>query len=536
MSSYTSYASNMVERKLSINSFTGIDQSRGLFSGDYGSSPEAVNFRVRNGVLSTVGGISGYGVPLPVETVLIYPHQTLFPASDLYPVDLDGLYLINHCRMFQGFFRDANHNDFSKLIITVYGRIYASDIGANNWTLIADNKSTNDWTAVNYRDENCDWIIFTNGVDRPLYWDGISNSAQELVIVQGHVEENGVTTSEGEELRFRNITLLNERLWGGVATKYPDRIYWSSTFDPEDWELNWQDSGSDGGGYLDIATFDGSRIRAVVTALDDMLVFKDKSVHRISGMSPGEFSVSQIFGTEGTLAYRTIVNDGRALYFLSSDGLVRYSGMTALPLSANGDQKLKDFWSRINKSTIQYACAAMMDNIIYLSVPLDGSIINTHVVEYDTATGNYSIIELPGIDDWLVLREGQQETLLTISCGQVNRYDSGYTFQEGQPINAVWTSPYISCGSLSSKKQTGRVYMSINATSLDISRKPQVKVSMFCGNKVRTKLIKLKPGLNEIRKRVKIRGRAFRFRIENVDGDPLSINQGVEIHIEEDFD
>ena len=59
---------------------------------------------------------------------------------------------------------------------------------------------------------------------------------------------------------------------------------------------------------------------------------------------------------------------------------------------------------------------------------------------------------------------------------------------------------------------------------------------MYTDKKERAKLIPLKNGINRLRKRVKIRGRAFRFKIENVDGNPISINKGVEIRIEEDFD
>ena len=515
----------MYERKLTIDSFTGIDQSRGQYSGDYGSSPDAVNFKTHNGMLMTANGITSYGTKIEVEDYLIYPLKTLWPDSVLYPTDTDSLHLINHTRLFQGYFRRQNGTDFSKLILTVYGRIYASDLNAKTWTLIAENQSSNDWTAVNYRDETSDWIIFTNGIDTPLYWDGLSNTAQPLNITQGQ-----------ETIKFQNITLLNERLWGGVVKKYPDRIYWSNTFDPENWDFNWIDSENEGGGYLDVATFDGSRIRAIISSMDELLVFKDKSMHRISGSYPGEFALTQIYGTEGTLAYRTIVNTGTAVYFLTNEGLVRYSGMSATPLTAIGDEKLKEIWPRINKSNIQYSCATFMNNIIYLSVPLDGSIINTHVIEYDITNGHYNVIELPGIDDWLVLRNGQAETLLFISTGMVYKYNSGYTFYDGAPINAVWTTPYISCGSLSSKKQTGRIYLSVNATSLSPRLAPQIKLSMLSGNKIRSKIIKLKSGKNEIRKRVKIRGRTFRLRIENMDGNPLTIHNGVEIYIEEDFD
>ena len=176
-----------------------------------------------------------------------------------------------------------------------------------------------------------------------------------------------------------------------------------------------------------------------------------------------------------------------------------------------------------------------MNGIIYLAIPLDGKVYNTHVIEYDVRTGIYNVIEYPGVDDWLVLKEGQQETLLFLNERQLYRYDSGYTF-DGEEIKSCWTSPYISLGTLSSKKTTGRVYMSLTANSLDITKEPEIKVSMMSGGKTREKTIKLKNGLNELRKQIKVRGRMFRFRIENVDGNPLTIHRGIEIRVEEDFD
>lgn len=338
-----------------------------------------------------------------------------------------------------------------------------------------------------------------------------------------------------DTLIFSQIALLRERLWGAVSPAYPDRIYWSNTFDPNDWELNWEDSSNVGGGFIDIATFDGTRIRSILTAFDEVLVFKDKSIHRITGSSPGEFSVATVYSSEGTLAPRSIVYTGDRVYFLSIDGLCVYNGVTAAPLSASGDRKLRDIWKRINESTISTACAVLKDNIIYLSVPLDGSIINTHVIEYNLYDGTYSVLALPGVDDWLLMREGQKETLLFLNGNGVYQYDSGYTFA-GEPINASWISPEISGSSMSARKTTGRIYMRIEAQSLDISEQPYIKLTMSNGVKSREKLIRLNNGMNDIRKRVKIRGRTFRFKIENVDGNPITIHRGVEIYTEEDFD
>ena len=507
MASYSSYYSNMYERKLTIDEFTGLDQSRGNFSNDYGSSPEAQNFICRDGRLYVCSGSAQYGATAPTSA-----------------------YESSNGRLFQAFFRDADGNDFSKVILALHGRFYAADTDCGSWTPISAGFSTNDWSAVNYRDETHDWIIFTNGLDGARYWDGIAAGTIPLKPTQGATE-----TSPGAELLFSKLTLLNERLWGGVSADYPDRIYWSNTFDAEDWEFNYVDSTNDGGGFLDVATFDGSRIRAIISAFDDVLIFKDKSVHRLSGTYPGEFSLTQVYGSEGTLAPRTVVYNGTRLYFLSCDGLCGYDGTSVYSLAEKGDRKLKNIWSRINPSTIDRACAVMKDSVIYLAVPLDGSIINTHVIEYDVSTGVYSLVALPGVDDWLVLREGQKETLLYLDADKVYAYGTGYTFH-GDQIQASWLSPEITCGTLSSKKSTGRIYMTVDAQSLDLDNEPAMRITMYSDTKVRSKLIPLKNGLNRIRKRVKIRGRAFQFRIENVDGNPMSISKGLEIRIEEDYD
>lgn len=513
MSVYSSYSSNMHERKLTIEEFTGIDQSRGAHNSNYGSSPDAKNFICRDGRLYTCSGVVQYGVPAPMSA-----------------------YESSNGRLFQAFFRDADGEDFSKIVLALHGRFYVSDIDCGEWTPIAAGFVSDDWSAVNYRDEDHDWIIFANGVDKACYWDGVLDAAMPLTPVQGAVEATEDTPGqEGTELLFSKLTLLNERLWGGVTSAYPDRIYWSNTFDAEDWEFDYVDSENEGGGFIDVATFDGSRIRAIVAAFDDVLIFKDKSVHRLSGTYPGEFALSQVYGAEGTLAPRTVVYNGSRLYFLSSDGLCVYNGTSVASLTEAGDRKLKDTWSRINPSTVSKACAVMKDSVIYMAVPLDGSLINTHVIEYDVSTGIYSIIELPGVDDWLVLREGQKETLLYLNADTIYRYGAGYTF-DGEVINASWISPEITCGTLSSKKSTGRIYMTVDAQSLDITKEPEIRLTMYTDTKERTKLIPLKNGINRLRKRVKIRGRAFRFKIENVDGNPLSINKGMEIRIEEDFD
>lgn len=515
MSNYTSYRSAMGERKLNIGTFTGLNQGYGIHCMDYGSSPDSKNFICRYDRLYTAPGSAKYG-------------ESVFSSN------------YSCGRLFQAYFRDKNNNDITKLIMALDGCIYGADIDASNWSLLGSGYSTDDWDSVNYRDESNDWFILSNGTDGSFYIDLSFDGLHKLSTIQGKVDSEE-RPSKGEEIHFSRMTLLNERLWGGVSPDYPDRVYWSNSFDPNDWEFNYVDSENDGGGFADVATFDGGRVRAVINAFDNIFIFKDKSMHRLAGTYPGEFALNQVYGSEGTLAPRSIVFNGSKLWFLTNDGLCVYDGTSVSSLAESGDRKLKEVWGRVNPSSIYTACSIIKDSIMYIAIPLDGASYNTHVIEYDISSGYYSLVELPGVDDWLVLREGQLETLYYLDGGTIYSYGTGYNFRSGSssgsiPIEAYWTSPTINCGTYSSKKSTGRIYMEIDATSLDVNKKPSIKLTLFNDIKERFKVIPLKNGKNIIRKRIKLRGRTFRFKIENVDGNPLSINSGVEIMIEEDFD
>lgn len=110
MSGYQAYGNGMYERLLSIGEFTGLDQSRGLHSGDVGSSPDAVNFIARFGDLRTSNGVAKYGAKIP-----------------------NSSYESVGGRLFQGFFRDEFGNDFSKIVMALHGRFYVSNTDAAQW-------------------------------------------------------------------------------------------------------------------------------------------------------------------------------------------------------------------------------------------------------------------------------------------------------------------------------------------------------------------------------------------------------------------
>lgn len=481
----------MSMKRLKISGFRGMDTQLGNFHGDASTSPDAVNFVCEDGRLMTVGGTSQYAPELPVQG----------------------------SRLIQGFFRDRETREDRRVLMAAgSGGLYALEDGA--WRLIGNGYQSDEWRAVNYRSGDKEQVLLVNGCDGVVSWDG-ENEAQTIRPTQG-----------GEEIAFEHLTLLYERLWGAVHVGAPDRIYWSESFAPEDWEVNY-DTPDAGGGFLDVATFDGSRIRAIVAAFDDVLIFKDRSMHRLNGTYPGEFSLTQVYGSEGTLASRTIAHTADRLYFLGADGLCVYNGMSVESLSHMGDKKLEQIWKRMNRSALDRACAVIYRDVLYLSLPLDGSEENNYVVEYRLNDRSYSMVALNGVRDWLTVREGAGERLLCLIGKQIYEYGGGDTLA-GTLIEAHWTSPEIMMDTLSARRTVGRIFMTVEAHAEN--GRPGIRLSLTSGKRTRSQEIRLENGVNLVRQRLRIRGRSFRFKLENMDGCRVELPRGLEILMEEDED
>lgn len=479
-------------KRLKISGFGGLDTHKGDFHEDASVSPDAVNFVCRDGVMTTAGGAKACAPELPTEG----------------------------SRLFQAFFRDGTTGEDRRILMAAGGgSLYALVNGA--WKAIGSGYASDEWEKVNYRSGSDELILLVNGADGMVKWDGVSDRAGTVSPVQG-----------GREIAFSHLTLLYERLWGAVHADAPDRVYWSESFSPEDWEADY-DAPDAGGGFVDVATFDGSRIRAIEAAFDDVLIFKDKSMHRLSGTYPGEFSLSQVYGSEGTLAARTIVYSGERLYFLGTDGLCVYNGMSVSTLAHAGDRRLEGLWSRMNRDAMAGACAAMFEDRVYLALPLDGAQENSHVLIYDTAGGCSSLVRLSGVKDWLVERGASGERLLCMTGRSICEFGTGGTLN-GAPVEASWLSPQIRMGTLTARRTAGRMVMAAEAQ--DMGGGTGMYLTLMSGEKERTVFVRLKEGMNLIRQRIRVRGRMFRFRIENAGGCRLKLPAGLEIILEEDSD
>ena len=108
--------------------------------------------------------------------------------------------------------------------------------------------------------------------------------------------------------------------WGDAAN--PSRLSYTGVNDEYAW-----DSSSDGG-YLDCDPLDGYSLISCVNYFDSVILIKSNSIHRLDDF-PGDntFEVVPVVKEMGGMAYRTCLNDGGTVSFLSKKG---WLGLTSL--------------------------------------------------------------------------------------------------------------------------------------------------------------------------------------------------------------
>lgn len=478
---------------LDIDSFLGIDQSADAAHKDIRTSPDMSNFIIERGKMISAPGARRWAPDLPA-------------GSDGAATILEAAYHL-----------PDGTTEF-RIIAGAGGSLYRLKDGA--WVQVGSGYTSNAWDAVNYRKDTEEWHIITNGSDPVQYSAADDESYQAL---------------EGVPVRAKYITLSDERLWIGGIPDEQEGVYWSWDNDPNNWAVD-LDHPEQGGGFLHIRSHDGTKIVGVKTLLNDVVIFKDRSLHRIVGSYPGEYELVEVYGSTGPISENTIVASGANVYFLCAEGLCVYNGMTVQTLAlSSGDNRLVGLAERINRAAAQMACSTIMKGIMYIALPLDGSQMNNAVIIFDMTTGIYTLIENYRVDSWLVHHADGGEQLL-FARGNAMMIMEGDT-NDGSPINGRWLSPWFDTGTKSAKKTSGRIYMSIEARSLLIGEEPKIMLTMESEKKKREKIITIKKaGMNVIRPRVKIRGRMLRMGIETVDGARITIHRGIQMKVESDED
>lgn len=334
-----------------------------------------------------------------------------------------------------------------------------------------------------------------------------------------HTTEDTITTfaPSGEFLE-----LHYDRLWVAGNKDNPDRIYFSTAgvngADIEDFTvpLAEEDEINMHGGFIDVRSYDGSKIIGMKTIFNSIVIFKEKSAYKVYGSSPSNYQMIQLFSCSGAIADKSIVTGNNGAYFLSRDGIYFYDGTNINLVS----QKIKSTISKMNLNYASKAVGIYIHNKYYLAIPTGNSTDNNTLIVLDTINNSYMIYNVGNISSFI---EYDNKILFSSGNKIYNLVNS-----TGTPMNLYWESPNIDFGKKNSRKLSEYIYFRAKGNG---------KLRFTLRTERNTKSIEI-PLTNQetlYRKKLKNKGRMFKIIIENVNNSSFElISPEVICEIDED--
>lgn len=458
---------NVSDKYFKLNNFSGIDQSQNSLDLPAHAAPEAQNMEANAGLLSTARGYKQeYPEKLPrrVMSLMVYRKREGYAEEQILASTSDGLYVLQP-------------NNSWKQVGGAAGGMY---------------------DYVNYAFNGEDALYMANGVDQLSIWTG--SGLMHMADKAGFAP--------------RTICLSNERLWAGGRSEEPETVYYSNEFDPGQWD-------GQGGGFIGIPSWEGSKIMAVRNYYNEVVVFKDKDIFRIYGTYPGEFGVTKVHGEDGPCAGRSVLMYKDRVYFFNGNGVCYYDGMRARPLA---DEKIKRVLANLNESLLGLCCAARMGSKLIFSVVGKGSVVNDTIIEYDVDTKDYMVRK--GICATCFLKLGNRLLFGSVDGG-VYAYGEGRGYPD-EDMESYWVTPRLDLGTKYTRKYSTTMYTHAKGEG-------RLMIQADFGGRTKGRAIELTNTMQPIKFKLRNKGRTLQFKFSNLDGSVFDMH-APQISVETDED
>ena len=194
------------------------------------------------------------------------------------------------------------------------------------------------------------WVLiytFTGGLTggRVDFTEARIDATDYLLIASGEqqiVKYNGAQAAlfgSSDGLSDKPVSYLaayRSRLFAAGDSSCPNRLYWSKLPGGSRTIESWgEESGSVNvsGGHTEIGASAGDPIVGLAALSNQLLIFKKRSLYRLIGDKPSNFTVERIDSDVETAAYTSLVMSGDMLYFMTKGGLCRFNGVSAALMS-----------------------------------------------------------------------------------------------------------------------------------------------------------------------------------------------------------
>lgn len=353
-------------------------------------------------------------------------------------------------------------------------------------------------------DAPTDVLLFTNATDGMfcLYGDDLTVSPVET------------------PYRFGVLARHSERIWGSGIKDDPDKLVYSTPFDPFNWEQN-PEFPEDGAGEILQPSWDGDSFVALRPFGSQLLAFKKNAIWRILGTNPGEYIMKEQYGG-GALEENTIAITGTYAIMLGYGGIIRYDGADASPFL---QEAVRDIIGQVNPAIRSAACGVMDGKSYLLALPLGEDAVNNNaVLKYNMTENSFSLMQGVDIKAFLAF-DGRVFYTSAEAPGRV------FELGGGTVLPMTWISGYQDLGAKSSVKSAFELYYRIDSEAETIPLTLRIRTE----KKAKEKTLQVKTG-KAMRTAINVSGRYFRLEILSAGTEYWKLGSGIEIHCELDPD
>lgn len=423
---------------------------------------------------------------------------------------------------------DSDDGKYYTILIDSDGKGYYENFQGEKVTLTAGTSMVR----VGY-DAPVDCLLITNSEDG-MYCIYAPLDSDALSIRKVTVKPSGTD----KEIKFGCLARHAERIFGSGIDSDPDKVMYSATYDPFNWE---QDNiePDDGAGDIQQPNWDGDGFVALRDFGNQLLLIKKHAVWRLTGTTPSEFVMRKQYG-EGAVAEDTVVVIGANAYMLAGNDIVVYDGASTRPIRKGVLDKYMPL-----PEVAQRAFACAYDDKYILSVSpghsdINGTfpvfvIFNTKENTFNVSSEASDTIAMASYADALYMVESNYADMET---GYDPRAVLTRAFTGTSP-RVEWLSAWQDMQAKNVVKSGFEVYVTMHMDNPnDGSIMPQIpiEIEIETEKKVKRKQAQLTP-MKTKRIRINNKGRMFRMRIVVPMTDiDWQLATGMQIKLEYDAD
>lgn len=311
-----------------------------------------------------------------------------------------------------------------------------------------------------YRDSGPGTQRFRVGYDPILTTNGVTLIRQQLTFIRDAAFDDSPnrplsTFPEPSYMWFtlapRNLEIYQNQLFMSGFSQSPSVVYFSDPGEPEGIEPTYN---------FEVRTNDGDRVTGTKSYQNQLIVFKERSVHSLTGDNIDNFILREITDQYGCISGRAVAVWENYLWFLDKKGICEYNGANTKIVS----NKVEPFFTNMNISAARDNAVMIHNkhrNEVWCGIPTNGSTVNNTTIVYDYLSNAWTKFEgfnpssmAVGIADF-----SQPSAVYGSYSGGVFNFGSSYFGDNGIGMTALAKSRFMADEGESTQKQFRRLWV-----------------------------------------------------------------------------